>query len=281
MASSGFLGRSAWTWIAALWVSAGASAATIEISIPGSPFAQYKFFHQLLKESLEANGHQVAIKSVEGLPQNRVYSMLETGDIKIFWGLKTIERDQKFLRVSNRLTNGLYGTRVAFVRKGQETLFQNVRSVEDLRKTGLVAGFGQIWFDVDVWRGNELPVYTQSGDWQALFRMLASGKRGIDYFPRSAIEIIDEAAMQPGLSIEPNLLMLYDHDMFFYVSKSAEQLKPFVEEALAKADSSGLKARLLKTHFGQISQQLHFDKRVKISLKTPSQAQLIKNLKKE
>ena len=276
MANSGLFGRLAWVWVATIWVSVGASAATLEISIPGSPFVQYKFFHQLLKESLESNGHQVTFNSVEGLPQNRVYSMLETGEIKIFWGLKTVERDQKFLRVSNRLTNGLYGTRVAFVRKGQETLFQSVKSLEDLRKTGLVAGFGQIWFDVDVWRGNELPVYTQPGDWQVLFRMLASGKRGIDYFPRSVIEIIDEAASQPGLSIEPHLLMVYDHDMFFYVSKNAEQLKPLVEEALAKADSSGLKARLLKSHFGQVNLQLNFEKRTKISLKTPSQAHSIK-----
>lgn len=276
MATSVFFGRSAWVSVAALWLSVGASAATIEISIPGAPFVQYKFFHELLKESLEAQGHQVKLKSIEGLAQDKVYSMLETGDIKIFWGLKTRERDQKFLRVSNRLTNGLYGERVAFVRKGHETLFQNVKNVDDLRKTGKIAGLGQIWFDVNVWRGNDLLVYEQPGDWHQLFRMLASGKGGVDYFPRSVIEIVDEAAAHPDLSIEPSMLMVYDHDAFFYMSKNAEQLKHLVEEALVKSDSSGLKARLLKKHFGQIRSQLNFEKRTKILLKTPNQAQLAK-----
>jgi hypothetical protein len=280
MTMSACFARLALVWAAALGVSTGASAATVEITIPGAPFVQYRFFHQLLKESLEANGHQVTLKSIEGVPQSQVYSKLETGAVTIFWGLKTHDRDQKFARVSNRLTNGLYGQRVAFVRKGQEALFQNVKSLDDLRKSGLVAGFGQIWFDVDVWRGNELPVHTEAGDWQVLFRLLASGKRGLDYFPRSVVEINEEAATHPGLSIEPNLLMVYDHDVFFYVSKSAEQLVPLVQAALAKADSSGLKARLIETHFGQNNRQLNLDKRTRISLKTPSQAHLIKELKK-
>jgi hypothetical protein len=270
-----------WALAMLLLLSFKASAAGLEIVIPGQPFVQHEFFHQLLKQSLEAQGHQVTIKSLPGLPQNRAYAMLESGEINVFWALKTAERDQKFLRVSNRLTNGLYSTRVAFVRKGQEGLFKDVRSLEDLRKSGLVAGFGQIWFDVDVWRANDLPVHKQAGDWQGLFRMLASGKRGIDYFPRSVVEIVDEAASHRDLSIDPHLLLVYDHDMFFYVSKTAATLRPLIEEALAKADASGLKANLIKSYFGKINTQLNVDKRVRINLKTPSQALQLKDIRKD
>ncbi|MBL8521407.1 MAG: hypothetical protein JNK75_12130 [Betaproteobacteria bacterium] len=275
------LARSFMVCMPGVLMGAGAFAAPVEMSIPGAPFVQHRFFHQLLKRSLEAQGHQVNLNSIEGLPQNRAYAMLESGEVSVFWGLKTLERDQKFLRVSNRLTNGLYSTRVAFVRKGQEALFQSVKSLEDLRKSGLVAGFGQIWFDAEVWRANDLAVHAQPGDWQVLFRMLASGKRGVDYFPRSVVEILDEAATHPELAIDPHLLMVYDHDMFFYVSKKSAALKSLIEDALGKADSSGLKASLIKEHFGGIHAQLNTDKRSKVVLKTPSQAQQIKGIRKE
>ncbi len=61
MATSLFFNRSAWVWMTAILVSVGASATTIEFSIPGPPFVQYQYFHELLKEPLEANGHQVNV----------------------------------------------------------------------------------------------------------------------------------------------------------------------------------------------------------------------------
>lgn len=269
MRLSAMLAKSKGLWILALWVCLDVAAAPMELTIPGAPFPQHAFFHELLKESLASDGQKVTLNSVKDLPQSRAYAMLEAGELSIFWGLQTKERDAKFVRIGNRLTNGLYGSRVAFVRRGQENMFQKVRTVADLQQSGLVAGFGQIWYDVEVWKANGLKTYTPSGDWRVLFGMVAAGQRGIDYFPRSILEIVDEAANRPSLAIEPHVLMTYNHDAFYYLSQQHAHLKPLIEKALASAESSGLKERLIKKHFGHIRQQLNLDKRVVLTLKNP------------
>jgi membrane-bound lytic murein transglycosylase MltF len=91
----------------------------------------------------------------------------------------------------------------------------------------------------------------------------------VDYFPRGAIEISAEAQLHPELAIERNLLLVYQRDFVFYLSKGNASLKPVIESALKQAEKSGLQKKLMDEYFGSSLQQLNLDKRVRIRLTTP------------
>jgi membrane-bound lytic murein transglycosylase MltF len=100
--------------------------------------------------------------------------------------------------------------------------------------------------------------------------MVASKKRGIDYFPRGANEITAEAKDNPDLAIEPKLLLVYPRDFRFYLSKNNASLKATLETALAAAEKSGLQQKLVYEFFGPAIADLNLDKRIKIALKNPA-----------
>lgn len=54
-----------------------------------------------------------------------------------------------------------------------------------------------------MWKHNDVPVYVHEGNWEDIFRLLASGRRRIDYFPRAAIEISDQLRAHPDLEVAP------------------------------------------------------------------------------
>jgi hypothetical protein len=183
--------------------------------------------------------------------------------------LQTPERDAQYARIDFPLTQGLIGQRLLFVPKGSENVYANVKDLAQFRELGKTAGLGKGWFDVAIWDTNKLSYLEQSGDWRQLFNMLAAQNRGVDYLPRGASEIAAEALLHPDLVIEPNLLLIYQRDFVFYLSKANAGMKPMIEAALKQAEKSGLQKKLIDEYFGSTLQQLNMDKRVRIRLTTP------------
>lgn len=247
-----------------------AFAADILLKLASFPNGNHLYFHRLLEMSLKAAGHTVHIESTDNLPQPRIVKYIDSGDLTLYWMLQTKERDEKFVAVEHRLTRGLIGQRVMLIPKGDESLYANIKSLEDLKATGKVAGLGLGWFDVLVWKESGLALIEQTGDWRFLYGMVATKARGIDYFPRGAIEIVAEAKDQPGLAIEPNLLLVYPRDFVFYLSKANADLKPILEAALKQAEKSGLQKKLIDEFFGPSIASLGLNKRTKINLATPA-----------
>ncbi|MDT8992026.1 hypothetical protein RQP54_14230 [Curvibacter sp. APW13] len=247
-----------------------AHAADLTLKLTSFPNGNHKYYHRLLEESLKAAGHTVRIQSQGNLPQPRILAYLDDGDLTLHWMLQTKERDAKYVVVNHKLTQGLIGQRIMLVSKDDEDAYAKVKSLEDFRATGKVAGLGQGWFDVGVWNESGLGVREQGGDWRNLYAMLASKNRGIDYFPRGAIEIVAEAKDNPNLAIEKHLMLVYPRDFVFYLSKANAGLKPVIEAALRQAEKSGLQKKLIDESFGPSIASLGLDKRTRITLKNPS-----------
>ncbi len=245
-------------------------AADIALTLATLPNGNHKYYHKLLEESLKAQGHSVKISVKDNLPQPRIVSYIEHGELTLHWFLQTKERDGKFVAVHHKLTQGLIGQRVMLIPKGDEAVYERVKTLDDLKVTGKVAGLGQGWFDADVWKESGLKVMEQAGDWKQLYPMLASKTRGVDYFPRGATEIVAEAHANPDLAIEPRLLLVYPRDFGFYLSKPHAALKPVIEAALEKAEKSGLQKKLIAEFFGASIASLNINKRIVIPLKNPT-----------
>lgn len=229
----------------------------------------HAFYHALLSEALAAGNKPVEIEKRADVPQPRISSMLEDGGLDVHWFVQSTERDQKYVGVDVPLTNGLIGQRVFLIRAADQAKYTAVSSVADLKATNFVAGFGQGWFDVAVWKANGLAVHEQSGDWRTLYKMVAAGDRKVDYLSRGVTEIVPEAAANPELVIEKNLLLVYERDFRFYLApKNKDYAKP-LESGLKLLLQNGRHAALMKAHFGETLQTLGVEGRRKITLATP------------
>lgn len=186
--------------------------------------------------------------------------------------IETRERNEKYIPIKVGLTNGLIGKRVLFIKKDNQDAFDNVKNLDDFRKLNLVAGMGESWYDVKVWKENNLNYKTQSGNWKVIFKMISKGVR-YDYFPRGINEILVEAKNYPYLGIEKNLVFIYDRDYIFYLSKEGKnagiKYKDIIEKSLLKAKKSGLLEKLIQKYWKDDFEKLNYDERIKLHLKTP------------
>ncbi|AMC36168.1 hypothetical protein [Janthinobacterium sp. B9-8] len=243
-----------------------AQAEVLDLHLMGQRDQAPLYYHRLLQESLQAEGKSVKIILAPEMPLLRIYKLLDSGELSAHWFLQTAERDKRFLRVSVPLSFGLIGQRLLLVKKGQAEPYTKIKNLADLQASNKRAGMAQGWFDVMVWKANQLPVYEQVGDWRVLFKLAGAKNRGIDYLPRGAIEILDDFSQYPGLEIEPNLLLSYERDFVFYVSPHYPQLRDQIERALQAALASGLQRRLFDQLILPKVKSLNLNKRTVIQL---------------
>ncbi|MFC4159270.1 hypothetical protein [Chitinimonas lacunae] len=196
----------------------------------------------------------------------RQYLALEQGKVSLLWLLPSRERDQRHARVNEPLTFGLIGQRVLLIPPGNAPIYAKVQTLDDFRALGVVAGLGAGWVDTRIWQANHLPFNEHPGDWTQIYRLVASRQRGIDYFPRGAVEVLGEAHRHPELEIEPHLLLDYHTDFYFYLHRNQAPLKPVLEAALAQARRSGLMQQLFNKYHQDIANRLHLSKRRVIDL---------------
>jgi hypothetical protein len=227
-----------------------------------------RYFIRLLEESLKLIHQPYHIHYVKDIPARRMWWMLGKGEINLFYGMRSKEknRSEQLVLVRNALTNGLVGRRVFLIRRGDTEVFAQVRSVEDLKRTRLTAGFGAGWGDVKVWETAGLPLYEHAAPWNTIYAMVAVGNRHVDYLPRSVIEVLEEARSHPELVVEQHLLVDYRGDFAFYLTASAASYRPIIERALKEAEATGLKARLIDEAFGADIKLLNLNRRLRLPL---------------
>lgn len=246
------------------------SAERITLRVAAYEDNSHHYYHELLINSLEAVDCQTTLViPAAHLPQKRAVKMLENGELSLLWLIQTADRDKRYMPVNVGLTNGLIGHRILLIPKNQQVIYSAVRSLEDFRALNKTGGFGKDWFDIKVWEANHLKYAVHDGEWRRLYKMIAAGNRGIDYFSRGFTEVLAEAKRHPYLDIEQRLVLIYHRDFVFYLGQSARRHKDIIEKALARSKETGLMDRLIRRHWGSDFQGLKFDQRVKINLKTP------------
>jgi hypothetical protein len=252
-------------WCAAL-LACCLAAAPLTIRYPDNGDHRHEYYVAVLDAALEQAGKPHHLEAV-AIPRHlRSYLALQDGQIDLLWLLPNKERDQQYHRVDVPLTDGLIGTRILLIAPGDKR-FQAIDGLDALRRSGLVAGLGRGWQDVAIWDHNGLHRYEHNGDWNDLFRLLASRSRGVDYLPRGANEILDEAAAHPELAIEPHLLLRYQSDFYFYTRDA--DLAQLLTYALLRLKADGRLAKLFEHYFRPAMTTLQLDQRVVIPLGSP------------
>jgi hypothetical protein len=239
------------------------------LRVPCFSDQRHNFYLGLLNASFKATRHTLRLDCVYDLPGRRMWQLVEAGKLDLIWGMQSPDKDRHMSAVRINLTDGLAGQRVLLIRGQDQAIFDRVASLGDLRNTGFVAGFGEGWFDVTVWKANELAAYQMSNSFTLIYSMVAIGNRGIDYLPRGVHEISAEAKAHPQLKIEKNLLLHYNQDMRFYLSQQAARHRALLEGVLNAAVTSGLQARLIEQEFGADLASLRLSQRRKIRMELP------------
>jgi hypothetical protein len=242
--------------------------APLELRIAVLSDGHATYFIRLLEESLKLIHQPYRIHYAKDIPARRMWRMLGTGEINLFYGMQTKEKDsnEQIVRVENPLTNGLIGQRVLLIRRADTDVFARIQSVGELKRSKMVAGFGFGWGDAKVWRAAGLPLYEHAAPWTTIYAMVAAGNRRVDFLPRGVIEVLEEARAHPELTVEQHLLVDYRGDFSFYLAKSAGNYRPIIERALREAEATGLKARLIAEVFGADLKALSLDRRVRLRL---------------
>lgn len=170
-------------------------------------------------------------------PQARRYRDLERkAGTDVIDATSTAARSERFLPIPVPLLKGLMGYRISLIRTEDRDRFTQIKTLEDLKP--LVAGQGEGWSDVDIFRTNDLKVVT-ADQYEALYRMLKEER--FDYFPRGAQEVLDEFANfdTDSLMIEPNLVIAYPSPVYFHVHKDNTALAERIETGLKIAVEDG------------------------------------------
>jgi hypothetical protein len=245
-----------------------ADAAPLKLRIAVLSDGHSAYFIRLLEESLKLIHQPYQIHFVKDIPARRMWWMLERGEINLFYGMQSKEKDgsKQLILVRNALTNGLVGQRVLLIRPTDANMFAQIQSVEDLKRSTLIAGLGAGWGDVKVWQAAGLPLYEHVAPWRTIYAMVAAGNRRIDYLPRGVMEVVEEARAHPELAVEQHLLLDYRADFAFYLGASAASYRPIIERALREAEDTGLKARLIDEAFGNDLRSLDLNRRVRLRL---------------
>lgn len=255
--------------LAVVVISFQAFSETLTLKLVTFDNGSHEYYYELLEESLALIGYELDIQELPQLPQTRITQLLKKGEISMHWYVENADRDATYVPVNGKLTNSLIGHRILFIKKGNQAAFNNVKSLDDFRNLGKTGGFGKNWFDVKVWKANNLKYREQSGEWRHLYKMVGSGGRGIDYFSRGVTEILPEYKTHKDyLDIEQNLMLVYDRDFKFYLSKANADKKAILEKALSKAKETGLIDKLVRKHWSEDFKNLDIDNRTIIKLKT-------------
>ncbi|MFD2206563.1 hypothetical protein [Kiloniella antarctica] len=101
-----------------------------------------KFYHDLLKSSLEAIGHNLKIIIKGDIPKKRSVAMFETEKIDIIVLLRTPKRNKKYTDVNIDLTSGMIGERVLFIPPLTTSDYSSIKTLTDFRRSGKVGVFG-------------------------------------------------------------------------------------------------------------------------------------------
>ena len=168
--------------------------------------------------------------------QSRIKEELKSGNLDLMWVSTSNESEEEYTPVRIPLLKGLLGYRLLIIREGEQSRYDNVRTLQDLQK--FTFGQGRTWADASILEANGLPLVKVT-KMDSLFYMLDGAR--FDAFPRGASEPFEEVKKysQLNLTIEKNLLLAYKMPFYIFVAKGNKKLAQDIELGLNRAIASG------------------------------------------
>lgn len=251
------------------------STYAIEIKLPiTSKYAErdaYKI--GLLKLVLQkAKGeHKITISSTT-YTQGRIITTLKgsSNKINLYWMGTSAEFEKDLRPIRFPVYRGLLGHRIFIIHKGDQAKFDSVKTLVDLQKYKGAQGVG--WSDIKILRHSGLKQHETK--YENIFKMVNKGGK-IDYFSRGVTEAFVEVEARkdklPNLAVERKVLLVYPFAMFFFTSRSNEELAGVLEEGFREAYKDGSFNKYFYNHpdIKKIFKEANIDNRIRIEIPNP------------
>ncbi|WP_262689946.1 hypothetical protein [Kordiimonas aestuarii] len=207
------------------------------------------FVIQVLHLALKAEGGDHSIETFEHpVTQSRTLREMQSGKFNIFYSGYSRERERDFTQVNIPLSRGLLGYRFLAIQAENDSIFTTVHTFADFQRL-VTLGSNNSWPDADIMRNAGLEVVSAPSE--ALWGMLKRGR--FLAFPRGMNEAMPEIAREGAdkatpLILEPNYMLAYKYDTFFYVPREKHHLAAIVERGLRAAYDNGTYIKLFNSH---------------------------------
>lgn len=201
------------------------------------------FFEQLLVLALNktraSDGDYIVIHNSHGGGIARDRAMVISGlGIDVMWASATRERAEQMRVVPVDLLKDLNNFRVLLINKDAQPLFNQVQTLNQLKK--FTVGSGEHWTDGMIMKENGFNVVATSS-YLGLFKMLAA--RRFHFISRGLHEIGYDTETYKGYELvkEESLLLSYDKPIpyCFFVNKANIKLADRLERGLKIAQQDG------------------------------------------
>lgn len=217
-----------------------------------------KLLHAILEKTRPGFGdYEIRFAKVE-MDRRRLLNELERGErVNLSAKASQSEWEKRLLPIRIPIDKGLGGYRLFHIRAQDQPLFDQVKSLDELKYLRVGAQLG--WSSVPVYKAYGFDLVT-GNNYEGLFAML-NAKR-FDYMPRGLPEIFIEHDLRktqyPALAIEQHLLLYYPFPKYFFVSPQSPEL--------AERIRTGLQALIADGTFDRMFYQYHADmlKRAKL-----------------
>lgn len=225
---------------------------TLRIPKPRSELdTSYSYYTQLLQKVLikAAKGREVPllVPTLAMEQERAVHELVRGNVIDIFWMGTNKIRTKTLRAVPIPLERGLMGYRQFIIHRSRLAEFEQVKSLEDLRR--FTACQGAQWPDTDILRDANLKVMTSTG-YENLFKQVAAGR--CDYFPRGFHEIKIELAKRenefPDLMHYDSLILHYPFAVYFFVQRDNKVLAAWLQEGLERMINDGELLEHMQNH---------------------------------
>lgn len=251
-----------------LWHLAAPAAQVVRYPGPETETdRRHDYPHELLILALSKTGTDYRVEYVPvRMNQEREVIELEAGrTIDVSSIPSSADREARLLPIRIPVNKGLLGWRIGLVRKGEEGLLADVRTLADLSRVRIAQGHE--WPDTAILRDNGIDVI-EGASYEGLFKMLST--RRFDYFPRSVMEIWSERDANAGrLEVEPRIALHYFYDAYFFVNKNNTKLAEDIRRGLEAAIADGSFDKLFQAHWGERLRKARLHERVVIELRNP------------
>ncbi|MCG7199662.1 ABC transporter substrate-binding protein [Marinobacter pelagius] len=177
-------------------------------------------------------------------------------------------REQRLNAIPVPIDGGLLGFRVCVTVPEKLPLFEGVRTLDDLVERGISIGQGSHWPDTPILKANGVSVVTHS-HYEILFGMLRNNR--FDCFARGVSEVLHDLEVEgdPGLVIEPNLVIAYPMPSYLFVGPEKDLLAYRLQLGLERAIEDGTFAEYLRHYFSRPVMSLNLEDRHIIRLENP------------
>ncbi len=241
-----------------LFISSNAVAALDEVKWPKNrnkvdPREQYK--RKILLSALERTkemygDYTLERVNVDGMTNTRAREIIRAGEpFNISSALTSREWESETIPIRIPIRRGILNYRLLLIKKGNEKVFHDVNTLEDLKqkKVGLRIG----WSTTKIFDSLNFSM-VKGLKYDGLFVMLDSGR--FDYIPRGINEIYNEILQREqvlNLGIEPNLAIYLAAPTYFFVSPKMPSLAERLELGLEMMVKDGTLRQMFQENYSK------------------------------